>query len=113
MLEAFMLEGSTLEVFMLEGSTLEVFMLEGSTLEAFMLEGSAPEAFMLEPFKREVCIREGWRLVTERHAVWHIPRECMPGAYTTGSRECVLVPLWRLVGMAAGLARNMGRTEHW
>jgi hypothetical protein len=41
------------------------------------------------------------------------PRECMPGAYTTGSRECVLVPLWRLVGMAAGLARNMGRTEHW
>ena len=30
------------------------------------------EAFMLEPFKREVCIREGWRLVTERHAVWHI-----------------------------------------
>ena len=32
---------------------------------------------------------------------------------TTGSRECVLVPLWRLVGMAAGLARNMGRTEHW
>jgi hypothetical protein len=112
-LEVFMLEGSTLEVFMLEGSMLEVFTLEGSTLEAFMLEGSAPEAFMLEPFKREVCIREGWRLVTERHAVWHIPRECMPGAYTTGSRECVLVPLWRLVGMAAGLARNMGRTEHW
>ena len=68
---------------------------------------------MLEPFKRGGMHTRGLA-VGHRAArgLWHIPRECMPGAYTTGSRECVLVPLWRLVGMAAGLTRNMGRTEH-